>query len=91
MEKITSMFDFYQKVKKDKRYEKLAAYSYKEAGNYGETSYEEAKKWMDNWIDNNKHCCTCSEMVEYLNNNIPNITYKFPASIPPEPIEVDLF
>jgi hypothetical protein len=68
MKKITSLFDFFQKVKTDKRYEEVARYAY--TYNIGTSPtrfrYVDAERWIKEWIKNNESD-TCKAMVLYLN------------------------
>jgi hypothetical protein len=88
MKHITSLFDYFQKVKRDKRYEKVAIYAYQnfEFGSRRPGGWDEAKNWIDNWTKNNvtnkangtDEQNTCERMVRYLNESmkkIPNWQY----------------
>lgn len=78
MNKLTSIADFYFKVKTDKRYETLLIYarktSYSSNGSIG--PYEEALAWMEDWINRTRdeyaqgHGCSCCVMVSYLNSTL---------------------
>ena len=73
MNKLTSMADFYNRVKQDERYKKVAILAYKE-GNWstGDITYESSIEWIEKWLkDNSKRfdygAYTCIAMVDYLN------------------------
>lgn len=91
MNKVTSIFDFFQKLKRDKRYERALVMAYREASNYsdgykGNTYFEQAISWLNYWIGQNKND-TCERMVEYLNKYINKIaiSYPYPEPVPPTP------
>ena len=91
MEKITSFFDFLQKVKKDKRYERLIIYTYKKhtrysIGDTGNLAYELSKNWVIGWIKCNpiNGVDDCKTIIDYLNSNIEFIIYRFPNEEPPD-------
>ena len=67
MKKLTSLFDFFERVKRDKRYEKLAIYAYSSSGWGGRTTdYKVAETWIENWVKENTKD-SCKAMVDYLN------------------------
>ena len=95
MDKITSIFDFYQKLKKDKRYGYvLIAGRIMNTGdglNPNKTiALEEAKRWLEKWIsttvgkDKGTRFDTCISMVEYLNNRIDDVILTHTNPEPPE-------
>lgn len=68
MKKITSLFDFFKKVKTDKRYEKVAVQAYSVNGwPIYPLKYENAEKWIKEWIKSNNDD-TCRRMVNFLND-----------------------
>ena len=75
MKQITSLFDYFQKVKRDKRYEKVAIYAYQNS-DYGIRrggGWNDAKNWIENWTKSNvkEHSDnTCERMVRYLNESM---------------------
>ena len=68
MKKLTSLFDFFERVKRDKKYEKLATYAYSRSGwSNGRTiDYKVAETWIEKWIKENTKD-SCKGMVDYLN------------------------
>ena len=91
MTKITSMFDFWQRFAKDKRYEKLLVVTY--TGSYtdlrrSESQFKQLIKesvdWANKWIEDNSKRCTCEPMVIGLNHHIDDINARFPVSEPKE-------
>jgi len=71
---ITSLADYFNKVKQEKRYQKAVIKAYKY--NYRETvSYKKAVAWIDGWIKKNvasrkdEHR-TCFAMSDFLNRFI---------------------
>jgi hypothetical protein len=91
MTNITSIFDLFQKLKRDKRYERALIMAFRESSNYGDsfrgTSYfEQSMAWLDSWIKQNKND-TCQRMVEYLNKYITKIgiSYPYPEPVLPTP------
>ena len=95
MDKITSIFDFYQKLKKDKRYGYvLIAGHIRNTGdrlNPNKTiALEEAKRWLEKWIstavgkDKDTRFDTCISMVEYLNDKIDDVIFTHTNPEPPE-------
>jgi hypothetical protein len=78
MKQITSLFDYFQKAKRDKRYEKVAIKAYQESdfGSRRAGGWSEAKNWIDNWTKTNvkEHGdSTCERMVRYLNDTMRKI------------------
>lgn len=78
MKQITSLFDYFQKVKRDKRYEKVAIKAYQESdfGSRRAGGWLLAKEWIDNWTRNNVKLdsdSTCERMVRYLNDTMKKI------------------
>lgn len=72
MKELTSLFDYFEKVRRDKRYELVAIKAYQESdfGSRRAGGWTEAKNWIDNWINANVRengDDTCSRMVNYLN------------------------
>ena len=69
MKKITSLFDFFQKVKTDDRYKEVArfAYTYRSSASPTRFRYVDAELWIKEWIKSNKDD-TCKRMVDYLND-----------------------
>lgn len=69
---VTSLADYFNKVKKEKRYQKAIIKAYKY--NYGETvSYKKAVKWIDDWSRKNvawDDSRTCYAMSDFLNTFI---------------------
>ncbi len=62
MDKLTSMADFYDRVKKDVRYKQVAILAYNEIGYaYTDKSYESSVKWINNWIIKQKDCSSNPE------------------------------
>ena len=85
MKTITSLFDFFNKVETDKRYEKVAIIAYEESlanhyssGRKDKCEYTQAKGWIRNWVNDNSskdNYFDCHRMVNYLNDcmrKIPN-------------------
>ena len=73
LKEVTSLADYFNKVKQEKRYQKAIIKAYKY--NYGETiSYKKALAWMDGWIKKNitskKDGRTCFAMSDFLNRFI---------------------
>lgn len=72
LNEITSLWDYFNKAKQNKKYEKIliSAYRY----NHGRTtSFEEARKWIDCWVAGNVNPNfrpTCESMVRFLNRFI---------------------
>lgn len=78
MKLTTSLFDFFQKVKRDKRYEKVAIKAYQESdfGTRRGGGWKDAKNWIDNWVKANVTAGTgesCERMVRYLNDTMRKI------------------
>ena len=71
MNKITSLADFFERVKTDDRYKTVAVYAYKECSGVS-TTYEYRLKWMNSWR-NRVGAETCQEIVNYLNNCMDKI------------------
>jgi len=72
MNKITSVADFFERVKTDDRYKNVAVYAYKDSIGCS-TSYETASRWIDGWRSKSGEQ-TCQTMANYLNdcmNKIP--------------------
>lgn len=77
MNTLTSMADFYRRVKLDKIYELLAIRAYRESNHFRDAAnnvtYEESINWINSWIKDYRNRkedpenCTCHTMVEYLN------------------------
>ena len=74
MKRITSLFDFFEKVKTDKRYETLAIIAYQRSGitPLDDSSFDKAKKWLNGWVEENKGK-SCERMVSYLNDQIKRV------------------
>lgn len=75
LEEITSIADFYNKVESDERYKLAARKAHRNSENMCfEGTYEQAKRWIDDWIENNVQpkgrCQTCKDMVNFLNRFI---------------------
>ena len=75
---VTSLFDYFNKCKQDKRYQKaiIKAYRY----NYGKiVSYKKALNWIDEWVRKNvanKNDKTCFAMSDFLNRFIHEMNEK---------------
>jgi len=70
---VTSLADYFNKVKQEKRYQKAIIKAYKY--NYGETvSYKKAIAWLEGWVKKNiankKDGRTCYAMSDFLNRFI---------------------
>ncbi len=72
---VTSLADYYNKVKQNKRYQKAAVKAYKY--NYGGVvSYKKALAWIENWVFKNitnkrgGDDRTCFAMSDFLNRFI---------------------
>jgi deoxyhypusine synthase len=70
---VTSLADYLNKVKQEKRYQRAVIKAYKY--NYGETvSYKKAFGWIDDWVRKNvanrKDDRTCFAMSDFLNRFI---------------------
>jgi len=70
---VTSLADYLNKVKQEKRYQRAVIKAYKY--NYGETvSYKKAFGWIDGWVKKNvanrKDDRTCFAMSDFLNRFI---------------------
>ena len=74
MTPITSLWDFFETVKIDKRYERLAIIALQRCGwGFGDNStYEMAKNWINDWIRENQGS-TCDRMTAYLNDQIKRV------------------
>jgi hypothetical protein len=78
MNKITSLFDLFNKAKTDDRYRRLAVMVYED---YCATrgDFDKAKRWFDEWADENyqwpttKGFCSCQRMVGHINSFIYRI------------------
>ena len=73
---VTSLADYYNKVKQEKRYQKAAVKAYKY--NYGGVvSYKKAFAWVEDWVKKNvanrKDDRTCFAMSDFLNRFIREI------------------
>ena len=89
MTKITSMFDFYQKLKIDRRYEKVACICFKEAERPSagsRPSFEKSMAWIEDWIEKNAKVGEngCRPMVEFINGKLYVVQRDFPEPIPPK-------
>ena len=83
MNRLTSMADFYARVKQDSRYELVARMAHKESGSMprnGSNTYEDAVSWIEGWITTRRQDLrllnkedTCMEMVNYLNKVMDKI------------------
>ena len=89
MSRLTSMADYYTRVKEDPRYEIIAVTAYREnvrLDRTSEKSYDNAIKWIESWIKNRRDELiqrgqpdSCIEMVNYLNklmNTMPVFSSK---------------
>lgn len=74
MKLITSIADFYNKVKDDENY-KLALIRSCRKSLYIEDypSYEESLEWLEDWISYNNGENNCSIMVNFINSRIKEI------------------
>ena len=80
MKNLTSMADFYSRLKQDDRYKQLAIYAYRESGWWRNDSnyptYEQSITWIESWLANrlrecyDKNTFTCDDMVAHLNNKM---------------------
>lgn len=84
MKPLTSIFDFYERAKTDKRYEALLIVAYEQSGFVRKLgSYEKAVEWMESWIAHNKDD-NCKRMVNYLNDCITRIPKSQLENLPAE-------
>ena len=77
MTSLTSMADFYFKVKTDKRYEALLLYTkdHSRTGRNVQHDFENAIKWIEKWITDNPKVmdsspCPCCIVIEVMNRNM---------------------
>jgi hypothetical protein len=87
MNRLTSMADYYARVKEDPRYQIIAITAYREnvrLDKKSEISYDNAVNWIETWIKNRRNELiqrgqpdSCIEMVNYFNklmNSMPVFT-----------------
>jgi hypothetical protein len=90
MKPITSMFDFYQKLKTDRRYEKVACVCYKEGGrtasSRGAITFKKSMDWIEDWIERNAKTGEegCKPMVDFINGKLYMVQRDFPEPVPPK-------
>ena len=89
MKKITSLFDFFQKVKTDDRYKEVARYGYTYYSNRNPTRfrYEDAENWIKEWVKSNKDD-TCQRMVTFLNEQMAKLYPIDDTDKKPEPSQL---
>lgn len=79
LKEITSLANYFNNVKQEKRYQKVAVKAYRY--NYGKiVSYKKAITWIDDWVRKNvakrKDNKTCFVMSDFLNRFIREMNEK---------------
>lgn len=80
---LTSIADFYNRVKTDERYRTLLVYAFRESSAYRyETTkptinYSNAIKWMEEWLRINSRLNDCRVLCDYLNKCMKQMAWLF--------------
>ena len=81
LENITSLFDFFEKVKINKNYKRLGIFTFTQRTGVKQLEYQDAENWIRNWIKNNKKNdndpkpTTCSSIVSVLNQYLDDVEF----------------
>lgn len=79
---LTSIADFYNRVKTDERYRTLLLYAFRESSSFRRDptqtiNYDNAIKWVEKWLVLNGHMRNCSVMCDYLNKCMKQMAWLF--------------